>query len=246
MGILNATPDSFADGGEHFTYPDAVDHGLKLIAEGADLIDVGGESTRPGAERVSAAEEERRVINVISKLADAGKPISIDTMRASTARAAVIAGASIINDVSGGLADAAMLDTAAELNVPYIAMHWRGHSKEMNDLAVYTNVVEEVIAELSLRIQAALSAGVSKSNLIIDPGIGFAKEAADNWAIIEEIERFVALGYPVLVGGSRKRFLGGDNPTAREAATVELTKRLSQSGIWAVRVHGVAANKAVL
>ena len=246
MGILNATPDSFADGGEHFTYPDAVDHGLKLIAEGADLIDVGGESTRPGAERVSAAEEERRVINVISKLADAGKPISIDTMRASTARAAVIAGASIINDVSGGLADAAMLDTAAELNVPYIAMHWRGHSKEMNDLAVYTNVVEEVIAELNLRIQAALSAGVSKSNLIIDPGIGFAKEAADNWAIIEEVERFVALGYPVLVGGSRKRFLGGDNPTAREAATVELTKRLSQSGIWAVRVHGVAANKAVL
>ncbi len=246
MGILNATPDSFADGGEHFTYPDAVDHGLKLIAEGADLIDVGGESTRPGAERVSAAEEERRVINVISKLADAGKPISIDTMRASTARAAVIAGASIINDVSGGLADAAMLDTAAELNVPYIAMHWRGHSKVMNDLAVYTNVVEEVIAELSLRIQAALSAGVSKSNLIIDPGIGFAKEAADNWTIIEEIERFVALGYPVLVGASRKRFLGGDNPTAREAATVELTKRLSQSGIWAVRVHGVAANKAVL
>ena len=246
MGILNATPDSFADGGEHFTYPDAVDHGLKLIAEGADLIDVGGESTRPGAERVSAAEEERRVINVISKLADAGKPISIDTMRASTARAAVIAGASIINDVSGGLADAAMLDTAAELQVPYIAMHWRGHSKEMNNLAVYTNVVEEVIAELSLRIQAALSAGVSKSNLIIDPGIGFAKEAADNWAIIEEIERFVALGYPVLVGASRKRFLGGDNPTAREAATVELTKRLSQSGIWAVRVHGVAANKAVL
>lgn len=246
MGILNTTPDSFADGGEHFTYPDAVDHGLKLIAEGADIIDVGGESTRPGAERVSAAEEERRVINVISKLADAGKPISIDTMRASTARAAVIAGASIINDVSGGLADAAMLDTAAELNVPYIAMHWRGHSKEMNDLAVYTNVVEEVISELSIRIQAALSAGVSKSNLIIDPGIGFAKEAADNWAIIEAIEQFVALGYPVLVGASRKRFLGGDNPTAREAATVELTKRLSQSGIWAVRVHGVAANKAVL
>jgi dihydropteroate synthase len=246
MGILNATPDSFADGGEHFTYPDAVEHGLKLIAEGADIIDVGGESTRPGAERVSAAEEERRVINVISKLADAGKPISIDTMRASTARAAVIAGASIINDVSGGLADAAMLDTAAELRVPYIAMHWRGHSKEMNNLAVYKNVVDEVIAELSLRIEAALSAGVSKTNLIIDPGIGFAKDPADNWAIIEEIAQFVDLGYPVLVGASRKRFLGGDDPTARETATVELTKRLSQSGIWAVRVHGVAANKAVL
>jgi len=246
MGILNTTPDSFADGGEHFTYPDAVNHGLKLIAEGADIIDVGGESTRPGAERISAAEEERRVINVISKLADAGKPISIDTMRASTARAAVIAGASIINDVSGGLADAAMLDTAAELQVPYIAMHWRGHSKAMNSLAVYTNVVAEVIAELSLRIEAALAAGVRKSNLIIDPGIGFAKEPADNWAIIEEIAQFVELGYPVLVGASRKRFLGGDDPTAREAATVELTKRLSQSGIWAVRVHGVAANKAVL
>jgi dihydropteroate synthase len=246
MGILNATPDSFADGGEHFTYPDAVNHGLQLIAEGADIIDVGGESTRPGADRVTPFEEERRVVNVISKLADAGKPISIDTMRASTARAAVIAGATIINDVSGGLADEAMLDTAAELQVPYIAMHWRGHSKDMNNLANYENVLEEVLEELSLRINAALAAGISKSNLIIDPGLGFAKQAADNWAIIEEIERFVALGYPVLVGASRKRFLGGDDPSAREAATVELSKKLSQSGIWAVRVHGVAANKAVL
>ena len=246
MGILNATPDSFADGGEHFTYPDAVNHGLQLIAEGADIIDVGGESTRPGAERVTPFEEERRVVNVISKLADAGKPISIDTMRASTARAAVIAGATIINDVSGGLADEAMLETAAELQVPYIAMHWRGHSKDMNNLANYENVLEEVLEELSLRINAALAAGISKSNLIIDPGLGFAKQAADNWAIIEKIERFVALGYPVLVGASRKRFLGGDDPSAREAATVELTKKLSQSGIWAVRVHGVAANKAVL
>jgi len=246
MGILNATPDSFADGGLHFSYPDAVNHGLQLIAEGADIIDVGGESTRPGAERVTPFEEERRVVNVISKLADVGKPISIDTMRASTARAAVIAGATIINDVSGGLADEAMLDTAAELQVPYIAMHWRGHSKEMNNLANYENVVEEVLEELSLRISAALAAGISKTNLIIDPGLGFAKEAADNWAIIEKIERFVGLGYPVLVGASRKRFLGGDDPSARETATVELTKKLSQSGIWAVRVHGVATNKAVL
>jgi dihydropteroate synthase len=139
-----------------------------------------------------------------------------------------------------------MLDTAAELKVPYIAMHWRGHSKDMNNLAVYTNVVAEVITELNLRVEAALSAGINKSNLIIDPGIGFAKEPADNWAIIEEIAQFVELGYPVLVGASRKRFLGGDDPTSREAATVELTKRLSQSGIWAVRVHGVAANRAVL
>jgi len=246
MGILNTTPDSFADGGQHFTYPDAVNHGLQLIAEGADIIDVGGESTRPGAERISSAEEERRVINVITKLADSGKPISIDTMRASTARAAVIAGATIINDVSGGLADEAMLETAAELSVPYIAMHWRGHSKEMNALANYANVVDEVLAELQLRIEAALAAGIAKNNLIIDPGIGFAKEAADNWAIIEQIERFTDLGFPVLVGASRKRFLGGDDPTTREAATVALTKRLSQSGIWAVRVHGVLANKAVL
>jgi len=246
MGILNTTPDSFADGGQHFTYLDAVNHGLQLIAEGADIIDVGGESTRPGAERISSAEEERRVINVITKLADSGKPISIDTMRASTARAAVIAGATIINDVSGGLADEAMLETAAELNVPYIAMHWRGHSKEMNALANYANVVDEVLAELQLRIEAALAAGIAKNNLIIDPGIGFAKEAADNWAIIEQIERFTDLGFPVLVGASRKRFLGGDDPTTREAATVALTKRLSQSGIWAVRVHGVSANKAVL
>ena len=246
MGILNITPDSFADGGQHFTFTDAVTHGLRLISEGADIVDVGGESTRPGADRVSPAEEQRRVINVITKLADSGKPISIDTMRASTARAAVVAGASIINDVSGGLADESMLETAAELKVPYIAMHWRGHSKEMNSLAKYANVVDEVISELQLRIDAALAAGIAKNNLIIDPGIGFAKEATDNWAIIEEIDRFVALGYPVLVGASRKRFLGGDDPTAREAATVALTKRLSQSGIWAVRVHGVSVNRAVL
>jgi dihydropteroate synthase len=246
MGILNTTPDSFADGGENFTYPDAVNHGLTLINEGADIVDVGGESTRPGAERVSAFEEERRVINVITKLADAGKPISVDTMRASTARAAVIAGASIINDVSGGLADDEMLETAAELGVPYIAMHWRGHSKGMSEQAEYKDVVNEVIFELNKRITSALSAGIAKNNLIIDPGIGFAKESADNWAIIDNIEKFVALGYPVLVGASRKRFLGGENPSERESATIELTQRLSQSGIWAVRVHGVAANKAVL
>lgn len=246
MGILNVTPDSFADGGQNFTYPDAVNHGLSLINEGADIIDIGGESTRPGADRVSAFEEERRIINVISKLADSGKPISVDTMRATTARAAVIAGASIINDVSGGLADSAMLDTAAELKVPYIAMHWRGHSKEMNNQASYQDVVSEVLSELNDRINAALAAGIAKNNLIIDPGIGFAKESADNWAVIDEIDQFVALGYPVLVGASRKRFLGGVNPAEREQATVELTQQLSQSGIWAVRVHGVAANKAVL
>ena len=246
MGILNTTPDSFADGGEHFTYPDAVEHGLQLIAEGADIIDVGGESTRPGADRVSPAEEERRVINVITKLADAGKPISIDTMRASTARAAVIAGASIINDVSGGLADPEMLETAAELNVPYIAMHWRGQSKDMNSKAVYGDVVSDVISELQERISAALDAGISADNLIIDPGLGFAKDADHNWAIIDAVDQFVALGYPVLVGASRKRFLGGDNPDEREQATIDLTKRLAPTGVWAVRVHSVKPHKEVL
>lgn len=167
-------------------------------------------------------------------------------MRASTARAAIKAGAQIINDVSGGLADPEMLPTAAQLGVPYIAMHWRGHSKDMNSRAVYGDVVTDVISELQERVSAALDAGINKNNLIIDPGIGFAKDAHHNWEIIDSIEEFVALGYPVLVGGSRKRFLGGGNPDEREAATIELTKRLSTSGIWGVRVHSVKAHKDVL
>jgi dihydropteroate synthase len=167
-------------------------------------------------------------------------------MRASTAQAAIKAGAQIINDVSGGLADPEMLPTVAQLGVPYIAMHWRGHSKDMNSRAVYGDVVKDVISELQERIDAALDAGITKANLIIDPGIGFAKDAHHNWEIIDSIDEFVALGYPVLVGGSRKRFLGGDNPDEREAATIELTKRLSTSGIWGVRVHSVKAHKDVL
>jgi dihydropteroate synthase len=167
-------------------------------------------------------------------------------MRASTARAAVNAGAAMINDVSGGLADDAMLQTAAELKVPYIAMHWRGQSKDMNSKAVYGDVVNEVIAELNERIDAALDAGIHKNKLIIDPGIGFAKDAEHNWAIIDAIDRFVAMGYPVLVGASRKRFLGGDSPDQREQATIELTKRLGTTGVWAVRVHSVKPHKEVL
>ena len=246
MGILNVTPDSFADGGRHNDFDAAVARGLEMIAEGVDIIDIGGESTRPGAERVSEAEEIERTIPVITELAKHGARISIDTMRASTAEAAVKAGASIINDVSGGLADPHMLQTAARLQVPYIAMHWRGHSKDMNSRAVYGDVVKDVIAELQERVNAALDAGITKGNLILDPGIGFAKEAHHNWEIIDSIDQFVALGYPVLVGGSRKRFLGGDNPDEREAATIELTKRLSTSGIWGVRVHSVKAHKDVL
>ena len=246
MGILNVTPDSFADGGRHHEFDEAVKRGLEMIAEGVDIIDVGGESTRPGADRVSQEEEIARTIPVITELAKHGATISIDTMRASTARAAVKAGAAMINDVSGGLADEAMLQTAAELKVPYIAMHWRGQSKDMNSKAVYEDVVNEVIAELNERIDAALDAGIHKDKLIIDPGIGFAKDADHNWAIIDAIDRFVTMGYPVLVGASRKRFLGGDSPDQREQATIELTKRLGTTGVWAVRVHSVKPHKEVL
>ena len=246
MGILNVTPDSFADGGRHNDLEAAVARGLEMIAEGVDIIDIGGESTRPGADRVSEEEEITRTIPVITELAKHGVRISIDTMRASTAEAAIKAGASIINDVSGGLADSAMLQTAARLQVPYIAMHWRGQSKDMNSKAIYGDVVSDVISELNERIEAALDAGIQKDKLIIDPGLGFAKDAEHNWAIIDSIDRFVALGYPVLVGGSRKRFLGGETPDEREQATIELTKRLGTTGVWAVRVHSVKPHKEVL
>jgi len=246
MGILNVTPDSFADGGRHNDLEAAVARGLEMIAEGVDIIDIGGESTQPGADRVSEAEEIARTIPVITELAKHDVRISIDTMRASTAEAAIKAGASIINDVSGGLADSEMLQAAARLQVPYIAMHWRGQSKDMNSKAIYGDVVSDVISELNQRIEAALDAGIQKDKLIIDPGLGFAKDAEHNWAIIDSIERFVALGYPVLVGGSRKRFLGGETPDEREQATIELTKRLGTTGVWAVRVHSVKPHKEVL
>jgi len=246
MGILNVTPDSFADGGRHNEFGAAVARGLEMIAEGVDIIDIGGESTRPGADRVSEEEEIARTIPVITELARHGARISIDTMRASTAKAAIKAGATIVNDVSGGLADPHMVNTVAELDVPYIAMHWRGQSKDMNSKAIYTDVVAEVISELGERIEAALEAGIKTDNLIIDPGLGFAKDGEHNWAIIDAMNRFVELGYPVLVGGSRKRFLGGQTPDEREQATIDLTKRLATSGIWAVRVHSVKPHKEVL
>jgi dihydropteroate synthase len=246
MGILNVTPDSFADGGRHNEFDAAVARGLEMIAEGVDIIDIGGESTRPGAERVSEAEEMARTIPVITELAKHGVKISIDTMRASTAEAAIKAGASIINDVSGGLADPLMLQTAARLGVPYIAMHWRGQSKDMNSKAIYNDVVIDVISELQERITAALDAGIEVSNLIIDPGLGFAKDAEHNWEIIDSVDSFVDLGYPVLIGASRKRFLGGESPDEREQATIDLTKRLATTGVWAVRVHSVKPHKEVL
>jgi len=246
MGILNVTPDSFADGGKHDTYEKAVARGLEMIAEGVDIIDIGGESTRPGAERVSPEEEQRRVIPVIEKLAQTGIPISIDTMRAQTAELAITAGASIVNDVSGGLADDLMHEIVAEMGCPYILMHWRGHSKDMNSKAIYGDVVKDVIAELGTQIDAALQAGISRSNLIIDPGLGFAKDAAHNWEILKRIDEITDLGFPVLIGGSRKRFLGGETPDEREAATIALTKSLLAKKIWAVRVHSVSPHKTLV
>jgi dihydropteroate synthase len=246
MGILNVTPDSFADGGINFETHIAIARGLEMIDEGVDIIDIGGESTRPGAERISALEEQVRVIPVIEGLAGHGVTISVDTMRAETARLAVRAGASIVNDVSGGAADAEMFATVAELGCKYTLMHWRGHSVDMNSKAIYIDVVSEVIEEVTLQLDKALAAGIKRENIILDPGIGFAKDAEHNWEILKRIDEFIALGYPVLIGHSRKRFLGGDSPDSREVATVAITQSLVGKGIWAVRVHGVKANKDVI
>ena len=240
MGILNVTPDSFADGGKHFTFEHAVQRGLQMIEEGVDIIDIGGESTRPGADRVTAEEEERRVIPVIKALVGKGADISIDTMRASTARKAVEAGAVIVNDVSGGVADPDMFATVADLGCKYTLMHWRGHSKEMNSLAQYDDVVKEVIQEVTLQLDKALAAGIKRENIVLDPGLGFAKDAEHNWEILNRLEEFTALGYPVLIGHSRKRFIGGDTPDEREAGTLKISESLVGKGIWAVRVHSVA------
>jgi dihydropteroate synthase len=242
MGILNVTPDSFADGGLHFALEDAIAHGLQMAEDGADIIDVGGESTRPGADRVSEEEEQARVIPVIKALTAHNIKVSIDTMRASTAARAVAAGAEIVNDVSGGAADPEMFKTVAALDCPYILMHWRGHSKDMNTKAIYSDVVKEVISELEVQLNKAIAAGVKRSQIIIDPGIGFAKDEEHNWELINRIPELVDMGFPILIGHSRKRFLGGANPGDREEATVSLTKSLVDKGIWGVRVHGVRAN----
>jgi dihydropteroate synthase len=246
MGILNLTPDSFADGGRHNSFEAGVARGLEMIAEGVDIIDIGGESTRPGADRISAEEEQARVLPVITELAKHGVKISIDTMRADTAEKAVQAGAAIVNDVSGGLSDPAMFATVKKLGVPYILMHWRGESKDMNSRAIYTDVVTDVISEINSQIDAALDAGINKSQIIIDPGLGFAKDADHNWEILRNLKAFTSMGYPVLIGASRKRFLGGDNPDEREAATIELTKTLVPQGIWGVRVHSVKPHVDVI
>lgn len=240
MGILNVTPDSFSDGGKHFTLEDAVQHGLEMISDGVDIIDIGGESTRPGAERISEDEEERRVIPVIKALAGKGAVISIDTMRASIAKKAIEAGASIVNDVSGGVADPNMFSTVASLNCTYILMHWRGHSKDMNSKARYGDVLSEVIHEVTSQLDKAIGAGIKRENIVLDPGLGFAKDAHHNWEILENLDRFIALGHRVLIGHSRKRFVGGDTLEERDAATLKISESLVGRDIWAIRVHNVA------
>ena len=251
MGVVNVTPDSFSDGGAHPDADSAVRHGLQLLTDGADLLDVGGESTRPGAERVSEAEERRRVLPVVERLAAAGAVVSVDTMRASVARAALDAGAQLVDDVSGGLADPDMLPAVVEAEVPYIAMHWRGHSVDMQSRARYDDVVAEVCAELAARRDAALAAGMDPQRLLLDPGLGFAKEAEHSWALLRALPKLVDLGAPLLVGASRKGFLGalladadGVPRPARERddATAAVTVLAAQAGAWAVRVHDARAS----
>jgi dihydropteroate synthase len=246
MGILNVTPDSFSDGGQFNSSDAAIARGLQMMSEGAEIIDIGGESTRPGAERTSLERELERTIPVVRALSEQGAVVSIDTMRSEVARAAVQAGARYINDVSGGMADPEMHRTAADLGVNYILMHWRGHSIDMNTQAIYGDVVADVKSELSVQIEKALASGISKRNLFIDPGLGFAKDTEHNWELLKRIDEIVELGYPVLVGASRKRFLGADSPLERDEATLEVTKGLIGKGIWGVRVHSVAPHKEVI
>jgi dihydropteroate synthase len=248
VGVVNVTPDSFSDGGRFLDPAAAVAHGLELVAGGADLIDVGGESTRPGAHRIDIRTEIGRVVPVIAALSAQGIACSVDTMRAPVAAAALAAGARIVNDVSGGLADPDLLRVVAEAGCPVFLMHWRGHSDRMDELAVYRDVVADVRAELWARVDAAVAAGIAESALVLDPGIGFAKTAEHNWQLLRHIDSLVDLGFPVLVGASRKRFLGSlladagtpRPPDGREAATAAVTALMAAAGAWGVRVHGVA------
>ncbi|MFC9942902.1 dihydropteroate synthase [Streptomyces pratensis] len=248
MGVVNVTPDSFSDGGHWFDTTAAIKHGLELVAEGADLIDVGGESTRPGASRVDEAEELRRVIPVVRGLASEGVTVSVDTMRAGVAEQSVAAGAVLVNDVSGGLADPGMIPVVADAGVPFVVMHWRGFSETMNSRAVYGDVVGEVVAELRERMDAVIEGGVDPGKLVIDPGLGFAKDAAQDLTLVAHLDRLRALGRPLLVAASRKRFLGhvlaeegAAPPPARErdAATAAVSALSAAAGAWAVRVHAV-------
>lgn len=257
MGVLNVTPDSFSDGGQHNTLESALDYARALIIGGANIIDVGGESTRPGATRVSIEVELSRTVPIIealsAELIETNRrdiKISIDTMNAKTALAAVAAGASIINDVSGGLADPKMLELVAATGATYVISHWRGFSTEMDQLNQYLDVAKEVAIELEARVSAAVAAGVSRNKIIIDPGLGFAKDLEQNWQLVARLDELEKLGLPILVGASRKRFVAGvlepDEPALadnnrRDLATAVLTALLLQRKLWGVRVHNVVA-----
>ncbi len=256
MGVVNVTPDSFSDGGQWFGPEAGVSHGLQLLAEGADIVDVGGESTRPGAQRITAEEELRRVEPVIRGLVTAGVPVSVDTMRAEVAERALEAGARLVNDVSGGLADPQMPRLVASARVPYVVMHWRGHSHSMDSRAVYQDVVAEVSEELCRRVEVVTQAGVDPAMLVLDPGLGFAKRPEHNWALLTHLDEVSSLGgrtrpLPVLIGASRKRFLGrllaAPDGTPRpfagsDDATVSVTALAAAAGAWCARVHRVPGN----
>ena len=257
MGVVNVTPDSFSDGGRWFEPAAAIEHGLELLEQGADLLDIGGESTRPGAARPSQEEELARVVGVVAELAKAGATISVDTMRSRVAAESLEAGAALINDVSGGLADPEMVPLVAASGVAFVAMHWRAHSDEMDRAAHYGDVVAEVVAELAQRVEQLLAAGVAREAIILDPGFGFSKNADHNWELLAGLEAVTALEHRVLVGTSRKRFLGrldaaaGPDaeptvPTARDAATAATSLLSAQAGAWAVRVHDVPSTRDAL
>ena len=252
MGVVNVTPDSFSDGGEWFESADAITHGLRLAAQGADIVDIGGESTRPGAERPTEEEELRRVLPVVRELASAGVTVSIDTMRAEVAARALELGAQMVNDVSGGKSDSAMFGIVAAAGVPMVIMHWRGYSDRMQELTTYGDVVEDVIAELRPQVDRAEAAGISAERIVVDPGLGFAKTAEHNWMLLTRLEQIVGQGYPVLAAASRKSFLGrlladpatGEDrpPDGRDAATAVLSALIALAGAWCVRVHQVPAS----
>ena len=250
MGVLNVTPDSFSDGGRFNDPTIATNHALQMVQDGADIIDIGGESTRPGSDRITVKEELDRVLPVISALANSGVAISIDTMRAEVASAAIDAGACMINDVSGGKSDPEMLSYVATLNVPYILMHWRGPSNIMNTLTDYNDVVADVTREVSNQVDVAVAAGIARERIAIDPGIGFAKTVDQNWPILKHLEVLEGLGLPILMGASRKKFLGellakdgvARDSDERESATTAISTLMAARGIWAVRVHEVKAS----
>ncbi len=251
MGVLNVTPDSFSDGGLYADQNDAVRHGIELARQGADIVDVGGESTRPGAHRVPIDEEQARVIPVVRALAERGVRVSVDTMNASTALAAAAAGAQLINDVSGGLADPAMVDAVIATGLPYVVTHWRGHSTEMDAHATYADAAREVREELFARVGELIVRGVDSSRLIVDPGLGFAKASVHNWQVLAHLDEFEQLGLPVLIGASRKRFVAdllpaGAPATDRDAPTAIISALAAQAGVWGVRVHDVPSTRLAL